>query len=136
MNCAQMSLRSLFMLCSRKTVHYLQRQLVLNQRSYGHHFQVMLFVNTFSKQISINLLLKYLNVCLFLETIAYCQDLKKSSVLLAIDPSTKDSPLFACRLDDATKAKDIGSKFDGRFTDMRTAIFTLPEERANLISRV
>ena len=73
---------------------------------------------------------------MFLETIDYCKDLKKTSVLLTIDESTEDTPIFACRIDDYTQGEMIGRKFDGNFTDMRTAIFTLPEEQSNLVSRV
>jgi len=68
------------------------------------------------------------------ETIAYCQDLKNSSVLLSIDASTEDTPLFACRVD-PDKAEEIGNTANGRFTDMRTALFTLPEVQSNLVSR-
>lgn len=71
----------------------------------------------------------------FSETINYCKDLKKTSVLLTIDESTEDTPIFACRIDDYTKGEMIGSKFDGNFTDMRMAIFSLPEEQSNLVSR-
>lgn len=70
------------------------------------------------------------------ETINYCQDLKTTSVLLTIDERTEDTPVFACRIDDPNTAEQIGSKFDGNFTDMRMAIFTLPEEQCNLVSRV
>lgn len=73
---------------------------------------------------------------MFVETINYCQDLKKTSVLLTIDDSTDDTPIFACRIDDPNEAETIGSKFDGNFTDMRMAIFTLPEEQSNIVSRV
>ncbi|KAJ6642177.1 NAD(P)H pyrophosphatase NUDT13, mitochondrial [Pseudolycoriella hygida] len=71
----------------------------------------------------------------FSETIPYCQDLKNTSVLLTIDESTEDTPLFACRIDDPSKADEIGDKFNANFTDMRMAIFTLPEEQCNIISR-
>ncbi len=73
---------------------------------------------------------------IFVETINYCQDLKKTSVLLTIDESTKDTPVFACRIDDPNLADTIASKFDGNFTDMRMAIFTLSEDQCNLVSRV
>lgn len=72
----------------------------------------------------------------YLETINYCKDLKTSSVLLTIDESTEDTPLFACRVDDPNKADEIGSELNGGFTDMRMAIFTLPEQESNLVSRV
>lgn len=72
------------------------------------------------------------------EAINYCQDLEKTSVLLAIDESeTENTPLFACTIDDADAAEQrIASQFDASFIDMRTAFFALPEEHCNLISRV
>lgn len=73
---------------------------------------------------------------MFLEAINYCQDLKNTSVLLTIDDSTEDTPIFACRIDDPNEAETIGSKFNANFTDMRMAIFTLPEEQSNFVSRV
>ncbi|KAG4071440.1 hypothetical protein HA402_011594 [Bradysia odoriphaga] len=71
----------------------------------------------------------------FSDTIDYCKDLKKTSVLLTIDESTEDTPIFACRIDDPNQGEMIGTKFDGNFTDMRSAIFTLSEEQSNLVSR-
>lgn len=74
--------------------------------------------------------------CVISETIEYCEDLKKTSVLLTIDESTEDTPIFACRVSDPSKTEMIGRKFDGNFIDMRMAIFTLPEDQCNLVSRV
>jgi len=62
----------------------------------------------------------------------FCKDIQNSSVLLGIDETSEDDrALFACPV---TSQDAIGNK-TARFSDMRRAIFGLPEKEAAMVGR-
>ncbi|XP_021944322.1 nucleoside diphosphate-linked moiety X motif 13 [Folsomia candida] len=65
---------------------------------------------------------------------SYCPDVKGSSVVLGVDAECEEKALFVCPVQPET-IDEIQEKFEGKFADMRMAIFSLSTSEAQLVGR-
>lgn len=73
--------------------------------------------------------------CNITEIQSYCPDVKGSSVVLGVDAECEEKALFVCPVQPET-IDEIQEKFEGKFADMRMAIFSLSTSEAQLVGRV